>query len=390
MHISYEHQLEYKRQQVVDQLERIGKINIPQIPLTLASPNTENYRNKLEFTFSNRKWLTPQEMDSGIELERNGLGFHLAQKFDKILDINRCYLQKKPSNEIRLALKQFALEHGLSFYDLRENRGLLRNLIIRTTTTEELMVIVQFGEPDLPAIDQVMAHLQQKFSQITSLMYVINQKGNDTFNDLEVENYAGKSYITEVLPTVKNRQYLEFRIGPKSFFQTNSEQAIALYHHAQEFADLKNNQLVYDLYSGIGTIANLVAPYVDRVIGMEQITEAVEDAKVNSNINQLYNTEFLSGDIKDLLHQAVASDQPKPDVIITDPPRAGMHPQVIQHLLSLEADKIVYISCNPATQARDLALMDEKYAVKAVQPVDMFPHTHHVENIVLLSLKSKV
>jgi len=390
MHISYEHQLEYKRQQVVDQLERIGKINIPQVPLTLASPNTENYRNKLEFTFSNRKWLTTQEMDSGIELERNGLGFHLAQKFDKILDINRCYLQKKPSNEIRLALKQFALNHGLSFYDLRENRGLLRNLIIRTTTTGELMVIVQFGEPDHPAIGQVMAHLQQKFSQITSLMYVINQKGNDTFNDLEVENYAGKSYITEVLPTVKNRQYLEFRIGPKSFFQTNSEQAIALYHHAQEFADLKNDQLVYDLYSGIGTIANLVAPYVDRVIGMEQITEAVEDAKVNSNINQLHNTEFLSGDIKDLLHQAIASDQPKPDVIITDPPRAGMHPQVIQHLLSLEADKIVYISCNPATQARDLALMDEKYTVKAVQPVDMFPHTHHVENIVLLSLKSKV
>ena len=295
MHISYEHQLEYKRQQVVDQLERIGKINIPQVPSPWLHPTPKTTATNWNSLFSNRKWLTTQEMDSGIELERNGLGFHLAQKFDKILDINRCYLQKKPSNEIRLALKQFALEHDLSFYDLRENRGLLRNLIIRTTTTGELMVIVQFGEPDHPAITQVMAHLQQKFPQITSLMYVINQKGNDTFNDLEVENYAGKSYITEVLPTVKNRQYLEFRIGPKSFFQTNSEQAIALYHRAQELADLKNNLLVYDLYSGIGTIANLVAPYVDRVIGMEQITEAVEDAKVNANINHLHNTEFLSG-----------------------------------------------------------------------------------------------
>ncbi|WP_194973189.1 23S rRNA (uracil(1939)-C(5))-methyltransferase RlmD [Aquiflexum lacus] len=382
-HINYDLQKNYKRQQVVDQFERIGKVeNMPEVLPILGSENIQYYRNKLDYTFSNNRWLTRAEIDSGEEFERNALGFHVPKMFDKIVDIDHCYLQGDISNEVRNSLKRYALQEGLTFYDLRKQQGLLRNLIIRTTSTGESMVIVQFGKKDPEEIEKVMTFLKMEFAQITSLLYIINMKGNETFNDLEVITYAGKDFIEEEM------EGLKFRIGPKSFYQTNSKQAYVLYKVAREFADLKGNEVVYDLYTGTGTIANFVAKEAKQVIGIEYVEAAIADAKLNSKVNGIENTLFYAGDMKDLLNDEFIASHARPDVIITDPPRAGMHEDVVKMLLRLEAPKIVYVSCNPATQARDVAILAEKYIIEKIQPVDMFPQTYHVENVIRLTLKS--
>lgn len=380
-HINYDLQKTYKWQQVVDQFERIAKVEMPEVLPILGSGETQYYRNKLDYTFSNNRWLTRNEIDSGEEFERNALGFHVPKMFDKIVDINHCYLQSGISNEVRNSLRDFALDESLTFYDLKKQKGLLRNLIIRTTTTGESMVIVQFGENDASGIEKVMEFLNLKFPDITSLLYIINQKGNETFNDLTVHTFSGKDYIEEEM------EGLKFRIGPKSFYQTNSKQAYELYKVARDFAELKGDEVVYDLYTGTGTIANFVAKQAKQVIGIEYVEAAIADAKLNSQVNGLENTLFYAGDMKDLLNDEFIANHAKPDVIITDPPRAGMHEDVVKMLLHLEAPKIVYVSCNPATQARDVALLSDKYAIDKIQPVDMFPQTFHVENVVRLTLK---
>ncbi len=380
-HINYDLQKTYKRQQVLDQFERIAKVPIPEVLPIMGSAKTQYYRNKLDFTFSNSRWLTREEINSGQEFERNALGFHIPKMFDKIIDIEHCYLQGGLSNEVRNELRTFAREKQISFYDIRNNKGLLRNLIIRSTTTNQTMVIVQFGEHDPESIQVVMEFLNQKFPQITSLLYIINTKGNETFHDLELVTFAGLPYIEEEMESLK------FRIGPKSFYQTNSEQAYELYKVARDFAQLKGDEVVYDLYTGTGTIANFVAKQAKQVIGVEYVEAAIEDAKLNSQINGIENTLFYAGDMKDILNEEFIANHAKPDVIITDPPRAGMDEKVVQMLLRLEAPTIVYVSCNPATQARDLALLGEKYHVSKIQSVDMFPQTYHVENVVLLTLK---
>ena len=380
-HINYDLQKTYKRQQVLDQFQRIAKVPIPEILPILGSAKTQYYRNKLDFTFSNSRWLTREEINSGAEFERNALGFHIPKMFDKIIDIEHCYLQGGISNEVRNELRAFARENQLSFYDIRNQKGLLRNLIIRSTSTGQTMVIVQFGENDPESIKLVMEFLKTKFPEITSLLYVINTKGNETFHDLELVTFAGLPYIEEEM------EGLKFRVGPKSFYQTNSEQAYELYTVARDFADLQGDEVVYDLYTGTGTIANFVAKKAKQVIGVEYVEAAIEDAKLNSKINGIENTVFYAGDMKDILTDEFVANHAAPDVIITDPPRAGMDEKVVQMLLRLEAPKIVYVSCNPATQARDLALLEEKYRVEKVQPVDMFPQTYHVENVVLLTLQ---
>lgn len=380
-HIGYETQLSFKRQQVVDQFERIAKVPIPEVKPIIGSDKSQYYRNKLDFTFSNNRWLTREEIDSGKQFERNALGFHIPKRFDKIVDINHCHLQGGSSNDIRNRLRQFALDQQISFYDIREQTGVLRNLIIRTSSTEETMVTVQFGEDAPGEIKKIMDFLQVTFPHITSLLYIVNLKKNETFNDLEVITYSGQDYITEKM------EDLEFRIGPKSFFQTNSKQAYQLYRVAREFAGLKGQEVVYDLYTGTGTIANFVAHNAQQVIGIDFVEAAIEDARLNTEVNGLDNTLFYAGDMKDVLNEAFMEKHPAPDVIITDPPRAGMHEDVINMLLRLAAPKIVYVSCNPATQARDVALLAEKYEVSIIQPVDMFPHTYHVENVVLLTKK---
>lgn len=376
-HLQYDVQLTFKQQQVVDNLQRIGKVALPPIQPILPSEETQYYRNKLEYTFTNKKWLTREQINSGEEVERTALGFHMPGRFDKILDIEHCYHQPEPSNAIRLAVRQYAREHGLDFFDLVEMHGLLRNLIIRTASTGEIMVIVQFGRPD-EAIDGLMQHLQERFPEITSLQYIINQKGNETYHDQEVVLVSGREFIEEEM------EGLRFRIGAKSFYQTNSQQAYTLYKVTREFAGLDGSQIVYDLYTGTGTIANFVARNARKVVGVEYVPEAIEDAKVNSAVNNIDNTLFFAGDMKDILTPPFVAKHGQPDVVITDPPRAGMHPDVVQTLLQVAPQRIVYVSCNPATQARDLQLMDAQYKVSAVQPVDMFPHTHHVENVVLL------
>lgn len=381
-HINYELQKTYKRQQVVDQFTRIAKVDMPEVMPILGSEKTQYYRNKLDFTFSNNRWLTREEINSGEEFERNALGFHIPKMFDKIIDIDHCYLQGGLSNDIRNKLREFALKEGLSFYDIRNQHGLLRNLIIRTTSTGETMVIVQFGENDPEGIKKTMEFLKQEFPNLTSLLYIINLKKNETFHDQEVITYAGRDFIEEEM------EGLKFRVGPKSFYQTNSEQAYELYKVARDFAELKGDEIVYDLYTGTGTIANFVAKQAKEVIGIEYVEAAIADAKINSQINGINNTLFYAGDMKDLLNEEFISKHARPDVIITDPPRAGMHEDVVNMLLKLEAPKIVYVSCNPATQARDLALLAEKYTVDRIQPVDMFPQTYHVENVVRLTLKS--
>lgn len=380
-HINYDLQKTYKRQQVLDQFQRIAKVEIPEVWPTLGSEKTRYYRNKLDFTFSNKKWLTLDQIRSAEDFDRNALGFHIPKMFDKIIDVDHCYLQGNISNEVRNELRAFALVNKLSFYDIRKQVGLLRNLIIRTTSTDQSMVIVQFGEDDPAGIKMVMGFLHDRFPAITSLLYVVNTKGNETFHDLELVTFAGKDFIEEEM------EGLKFRIGPKSFYQTNSEQAYKLYKVARDFADLQGDEVVYDLYTGTGTIANFVAKKAKQVIGIEYVEAAIADAKINSQLNQIDNTLFYAGDMKDMLDEEFIQNHAAPHVIITDPPRAGMDEKVVQMLLRLEAPKVVYVSCNPATQARDVALLAEKYKVDKIQPVDMFPQTYHVENVVLLILK---
>ena len=378
-HLPYEYQLQFKQQQVVDNLTRIGKVELPEISPIKGSAKQRFYRNKLEFTFSNKSWLTFEELQSEQDFDcRNALGFHIPNMFDKVLDIKKCWLQDDISNRIRLSIRAFALEHGYEFFDLREQRGLLRNMIVRTASTGEIMLIVVFYEPDHEKIKALMQHVADCFPEITSLLYIVNQKANDTITDQEVHLFRGRDYILETM------EGLQFKVGPKSFYQTNSEQAYELYKVARDFASLTGEELVYDLYTGTGTIANFVSRQARKVIGIEYVPEAIEDAKVNAELNGLENTLFFAGDMKDILTTGFIEQYGRPDVIITDPPRAGMHDDVIKTILFAAPKRIVYVSCNPATQARDLSLLDAHYKVTKVQPVDMFPHTQHVENVVLL------
>ena len=380
--LPYTEQIRYKQKQVVDNLTRIGKIELPEVMPILGSAKTEFYRNKLEFTFSNKRWRTFEEISEEKVFDTmNALGFHIPGQFDKVLDINKCWLQTDDSNEIRNEIRRYALANNLTFFDLRNQEGFLRTLMIRTTSTGELMVVVVFFYHDSDAQNKLLQHISEKFPQITSLLYIINSKANDTITDQEVMLYSGKEFIYEQM------EELRFKIGPKSFYQTNSDQAFELYKIVRNFAGLTGNELVYDLYTGTGTIANFVAYQACNVIGIEYVPEAIEDAKENSQINKIENTLFYAGDMKDILNAAFIEKHGKPDVIITDPPRAGMHNDVIDAIIYAAPAKIVYVSCNPATQARDLSLLDRHYKVTAVQPVDMFPHTHHVENVVLLEKK---
>ena len=380
--LPYNEQIRYKQKQVVDNLTRLGHIELPEITPILGSEKTYFYRNKLEYTFSNRKWLTMEDMQKEHRPEElNGVGFHIPGMFDKVLDINKCWLQDDISNQIRNEIRSYAQTNRLTFFDLRNQEGFLRTLMIRTTSTGELMVVVVFFHEDEAARVALLQHLADRFPQITALLYVINSKCNDTITDQEIHCFKGEEAIYEEM------EGLRFKIGPKSFYQTNSEQAYELYKVARNFAELTGNELVYDLYTGTGTIANFVSRKARQVIGIEYVPEAIEDAKVNSAINSIDNTLFFAGDMKDILTDRFIEEYGRPDVIITDPPRAGMHEDVVNVILNAEPRRIVYVSCNPATQARDLQLLDVKYKVTAVQPVDMFPHTHHVENVVRLELK---
>ena len=380
--LSYEEQIKYKQKQVFDNLTRIGKIELPEFMPILGSKKTVFYRNKLEFTFSNKRWLTEDEVKQDVKYEQmNAVGFHIPGAFDKVLAIDKCWLQDDISNRIRNAIRDYAYEHDYAFFNLRTQEGMLRNMMVRTSSTGELMMLLQCkitNEGELAKIKELLQYVADSFPEITSLLYVINNKCNDTIGDLDVEVFKGKDHIFEVM------ENLRFKIGPKSFYQTNSEQAYELYKVARTFAGLTGEELVYDLYTGTGTIANFVARQAKKVVGIEYVPEAIEDAKVNSEINGITNTLFYAGDMKDILTQDFINEHGRPDVIITDPPRAGMHNDVIDVILFAEPKRIVYVSCNPATQARDLQLLDVKYKVTAVQPVDMFPHTHHVENVVLL------
>lgn len=379
--LPYAEQLKYKQQQVFDNMTRIGKIDIPEIMPILGSAKTQFYRNKLEFTFSNKKWLTQEQIQSDIsfdELNMNAVGFHIPGCFDKVLDIHKCWLQDDISNRIRNFVRQYCFDKGYTFFNLRNRGGLMRTLIIRTSTTGELMLIVVFYDDDKEKQEDILNAIGHEFPQITSLLYIVNQKANDTITDQEVLVWRGYDFIYEEM------EGLKYKIGPKSFYQTNSEQAYNLYKITREFAGLTGGELVYDLYTGTGTIANFVARQAKKVIGIEYVEDAIEDAKVNSSINAIDNTLFYAGDMKDILTQDFINEHGRPDVIITDPPRAGMHDDVINTILFAEPIRIVYVSCNPATQARDLSLLDSKYKVEKIRPVDMFPHTHHVENVVLL------
>lgn len=380
--LSYEEQLKYKQKQVFDNLTRIGKVELPEFRPILGSEKTRFYRNKLEFTFSNKRWLTEEEVKQDVKYDQmNAVGFHIPGAFDKVLAIDKCWLQDDISNQIRNAVRDYAYAHNFPFFDLRTQEGLLRNIMIRTSSTGELMVVLQCKVTDDEGrrkMEEILQFMADSFPQITSLMYVINNKCNDTIGDLDVEVFKGNDHIFEEM------EGLRFKVGPKSFYQTNSEQAYNLYKVAREFAGLTGNELVYDLYTGTGTIANFVARQARKVVGIEYVPEAIEDAKVNSALNGIDNTLFYAGDMKDILTNDFIAEHGRPDVIITDPPRAGMHNDVIDVVLAAEPKRIVYVSCNPATQARDLQLLDGKYKVTAVQPVDMFPHTHHVENVVQL------
>ncbi len=380
--LPYEEQLRYKQQQVVDNLTRIGKIELPPVSPILGSRHTQCYRNKLEFGFSNKKWLTFEEVASGTKFEvMDAVGFHIPGAFDKILDIDTCYLMDDINNRLRNGIRSYALSHQLTFFDLRAQTGLLRNMMVRTSATGEVMLLLQFcirsAQEEQQSRD-LLSHIHETFPEVTSLLWVNNLKCNDTIGDLEVHTYAGTDFIYE---TMEN---LRFKVGPKSFYQTNTEQAYELYKVARHFAGLTGSELVYDLYTGTGTIANFVAHQARQVIGIEYVPEAIEDAKENARINGLDNTLFYAGDMKDILNRDFIDCHGRPDVIITDPPRAGMHADVVNTILFASPRRIVYVSCNPATQARDLALLDSQYRVVAVQPVDMFPQTHHVENVVLL------
>lgn len=380
--LPYEEQLKAKQQQVEDQLRRIGKVELPPIQPILGSPKTYEYRNKLEFGCSNKRWLTREEVASGKQFDTlNAIGFHITGAFDKIYPIEKCCLMEQFHNDVRNAIRDYALQSGMTFYDIRAQRGLLRDMVLRSSNTGEWMLIVQFcfsEDGDEERAMSLLAYVADRFPQITSLMYVNNQKCNDTFGDLEVKTYKGTDHIFELMGD------LRFKVGPKSFYQTNTEQAHRLYQVARSFAQLTGHELVYDLYTGTGTIANFVAREAREVIGIEYVADAIEDAKINSQINGIDNTRFYAGDMKDVLNDSFILEHGRPDVVITDPPRAGMHSDVVDVILRAAPARIVYVSCNPATQARDLQLMDAAYKVERVQPVDMFPHTPHVENVVLL------
>ena len=380
--LPYEAQLQMKQQQVKDQLTRIGKVQLPEFRPILGSVKTQEYRNKLDFGCANKRWLTSEQLkDETLIKDTPAIGFHITGAFDKILPIEKCWLMDDLHNQIRNDIRDYAIAHGISFFDLRAQIGLLRDIIIRNSASGELMVIIQFhydetgGEKEAK---DLLQHIADTFPQITSLMYLDNQKCNDTIGDQEILTFKGTDHIFELMEDLK------FKVGPKSFYQTNTEQAYHLYSVAREFANLTGNELVYDLYTGTGTIANFVAKKARQVIGIEYVPEAIEDAKINSQINGIENTLFYAGDMKDILTDEFIQEHGRPDVIITDPPRAGMHPDVVKTILNAAPERIVYVSCNPATQARDLQLMDEQYKVAEVQPVDMFPHTPHVENVVLL------
>ncbi len=380
--LPYEKQLFYKQKQVCDQLKRLGKIELPEMTPILGSAKDTFYRNKLEFSFSNKRWLTFEEMDSELEpKDMNALGFHIPGMFDKIIDIEKCWLQPSPSNEIRNFIREYALQNGLTFFDIRNQEGFLRNIIIRTASIGENMVIISFYFEDEEKREGLLKAIDKEFPDLTSLMYVINEKGNDTITDQEIKLYKGRDHIFEEM------EGLKFKIGPKSFYQTNSDQAYELYKVARDFAGLTGDEVVYDLYTGTGTIANFVASKAKKVVGIEYVPEAIEDAKVNAQLNNINNTSFYAGDMKDVLNKKFIAENGQPEVIITDPPRAGMHEDVVNTILAVAPQRVVYLSCNPATQARDLSFMDEKYKVTRIQPVDMFPHTHHVECAVLLELR---
>ncbi|WP_299456977.1 23S rRNA (uracil(1939)-C(5))-methyltransferase RlmD [uncultured Microscilla sp.] len=388
-HLPYEQQLQFKQQQIIDNLERIGKLDLPEVKPILGSAHTQYYRNKLEFTFSNRRWMTKEEIATEEKIQDpNALGFHIPKRFDKILDIDHCYLQPDPSNKIRLTLKKYAVDNELTFFDQKNNEGFLRNVVIRNANSGDLMVIMIFFYDDQNLIVPLLEHLHSEVPEITSLQYIINPKQNDAYQDLPVKLFAGEPHITETMPSLdEGKPTLKFRVGAKSFYQTNASQAYELYKVAGEMADLKGNEVVYDLYTGTGTIANFIAHKAKKVIGLEYVPMAIENAKVNSEINSINNTSFFAGDIQHLLDEEFVELHGHPNVIITDPPRSGMHADVVDMLKKASPDKIVYVSCNPATQARDLAMLADEYDIIAVQPVDMFPHTHHVENVVLLERK---
>jgi len=381
-HLPYSEQAKFKHQQVKDQLERIGKIDTSSMNSIIEAPEDYYYRNKLEYTFSNLAWLTEFSKDIDFsDRNMNALGFHIPGMFDRILNIDHCYLQAEPSNEIRLSIKKYADENNISYFDIRKQTGFLRNLIIRTASTGEIMVIVVLYHEDEDTRVSLLNHISENFPNITSLMYIINEKKNDSITDQEVILFKGKDHMMEEMENLK------FKVGPKSFYQTNNKQAYELYKVARNFANLSGNELIYDLYTGTGTIANFVAAKAKKVIGIEYVEEAIADAKVNSALNKIENTEFFAGDMVKVLDDLFVDTHGVPDVIITDPPRAGMHPKVCELLNRIKSKRIVYVSCNAATQARDLALLSDNYEVKEIQPVDMFPQTHHVENVVLLKLK---
>lgn len=384
--LPYEEQLKAKQKQVYDQLRRIGKVELPEFQPIMGSVKTFEYRNKLEFGCCNKRWLTKDQVASGFKYDNmNGIGFHITGAFDKILPIEKCWLMDDTHNHIRNAIRDYAFENNLNFFDLRGQKGLLRDIIIRNSNTGEWMVIVQFHydqEGDEQKAKALLQHVADRFPQITALMYVNNQKCNDTIGDQDVMVFKGNDHIFETM------EGLKFKVGPKSFYQTNTDQAYLLYKVAREFAQLTGEEIVYDLYTGTGTIANFVAHKAKKVIGIEYVPEAIEDAKVNSQVNGIENTSFFAGDMKDILTDGFIAEHGRPDVIITDPPRAGMHPDVISVIMKARPKRIVYVSCNPSTQARDLQLLDAEYKVVKVQPVDMFPHTPHVENVVLLELKN--
>ena len=378
-HLNYDQQLSFKQQQIIDHFTRIGKVGFPDPEPILPSGKTKYYRNKLEFTFTSRRWLTEEEVKSGDEIsEFRAAGFHIPGRFDKVLDIYYCYLQREPSNSIRLAIKNYAIANDLEFFDLLKQKGFLRTLIIRTSSSGELMVILVFFREEKEARESLLKWLSANFPGITSLMYVINPKGNDTIGDLEVNCFSGRDHIIEEM------EGLRYRVGPKSFYQTNSEQAYELYKVVRDFAIPQKHEVIYDLYTGTGTIASFIANQCKSVMGFEYVPEAVEDARFNAAFNNIENTVFYSGDIKDLLTPEFVADIGKPHTIITDPPRTGMHQEVIKRILEISPAKIVYISCNSATQARDIMLLDAGYRIERMRAVDMFPHTHHVENVALL------
>lgn len=381
-HILYDSQVKLKQKFVHDNLLRLGKLDTVPLRAIIPAPSTTYYRNRLDFAFTNNRWITDEEKASGEIIEnRNGAGLHIPGRFDKVLDINHCHLQADPSNAIRLGLRNYADQKGFSFFDIPNNTGLLRSLIIRTTIGSDLMVTVMFGEEDQEAIADIMKYLHQKFPQISSLHYVINTKANDTFFDLPVQHYAGLPYIREYL------EGLEFRLGPKSFYQTNSKGAEKLYQVVKELANIQPNDLVYDLYTGVGSIALYLAQSARQVIGIETVPEAIAFAEENAKINGIHNTQFFTGEIRSFLGKDFTENHGQPDVLITDPPREGMHPKVVKRIMEIVPERLVYVSCNPSTQARDMETLKEKYEVEVAQPMDMFPHTFHVENVMLLRSK---